>query len=111
MSPQEAERRRHQSERDHRKGIKRRKKTEAEREAERAKREAERARIAQYYQNPNQVLTFVEWCLINTISEATGKRIIDSGAGPIVTELAPRRIGVTVGNNAAWQASRARGVA
>ena len=89
---------------------KRRKKTPAEREAEQAKREALRARIAQY-QNPNQVLTFTEWCLLNTISEATGERIIASGDGPIVTALGPRRRGITVGNNATWQASRARGVA
>ena len=110
MPLQEPERRR-RSERDHQaKQKKRRKKTPAEREAERAKREALCARIAQY-QNPNQVLTFTEWCLLNTLSEATGKRIIDSGAGPVVTELAPRRVGITVGNNAAWQASRARGVA
>jgi hypothetical protein len=73
---------------------KRRKKTDAEREAERAKREAEPARIAQYYKNPNQVLTFAEWCLLNTISKATGKRIIDSGAGPVLTDLAPRRVGI-----------------
>jgi hypothetical protein len=84
-------------------------KTEAEREAVRAKREAERARIAQYYQNPDQVLTFAEWCLVNTLSEASGRRIFASAAGPIVTELDPRRLGVTVGNNRAWQASRARG--
>ena len=108
MPLQEAERRR-QSERDHQaKQKKRRKKTPAEREAERAKREALCARIAQY-QNPNQVLTFTEWCLLNNLSEATGRRIFGSGAGPIVTELGVRRIGVTLGNNATWQASRARG--
>jgi hypothetical protein len=110
MRLQEAERHRRQSERDKTKQTKRRKKTEAEREAERAKREAERARIAQY-QNDNQVLTFFQWCLLNSFSEATGRRVIASGAGPIVTELSPRRFGVTIGNNRAWQQSRARGVA
>jgi hypothetical protein len=76
--------------------------------AERARREAERAQIAQY-QNPNLVLTFGQWCLLNSFSKATGKRIIGSGAGPIVTELSPNRIGVTLANNARWQESRARG--
>jgi hypothetical protein len=108
MTLQEAERRRHQSERDHRKRIKRRKKTEAERAAEQAKREAERARIAQY-QNPDQVLTFRQWCLLNSLSEASGQRIINSGGGPVVTELGPRRRGITIGNNRQWQAGRARG--
>jgi len=87
---------------------KKRPKTPAERAAEQARRDAERARLAQY-QNPNQVLTFQQWCLLNTLSKATGKRILDSGAGPIVTELGVRRIGITVGNNSTWQQSRSRG--
>ena len=56
----------------------------------------------------NRVLSFLEWCLLNGISPATGRRIVKSGQGPIITQLSPRRIGVTVANNAAWQASRAR---
>jgi|SRR6516225_9997578 hypothetical protein len=87
---------------------KKRPKTPAERAAEQARRDAERARLAQY-QNPNQVLTFQQWCLLNTLSKATGKRILDSGAGPIVTELGVRRVGITVGNNSTWQQSRSRG--
>ena len=59
--------------------------------------------------HPNQVLTFREWCRINHISERTGRRLLASGTGPIVTQLSPHRIGITVGNNAAWQQSRARG--
>ena len=58
--------------------------------------------------HPNQVLTFHEWCQLNRISMRTGRRIINSGTGPVVTQLSPHRIGVTVGNNAAWQASKAR---
>ena len=85
-----------------------RRKTPAGRQAERAKHDAERARIALYQNNPNQILTFEQWCLVNSLSKPTGKRIIDSGAGPIVTELSPRRIGISVGNNARWQQSRAR---
>jgi hypothetical protein len=56
----------------------------------------------------HRVLSFLEWCLLNGISPATGRRIIKSGQGPIITQLSPRRIGVTIANNAAWQASRAR---
>jgi hypothetical protein len=59
--------------------------------------------------HPNQVLTFHEWCQLNRISMRTGRRIINSGTGPVVTQLSPHRVGITVGNNAAWQASKARG--
>jgi hypothetical protein len=59
--------------------------------------------------HPNQVLTFREWCELSRFSERTGRRVLRSGNGPTVTQLSEKRIGVTVGNNAAWQASRARG--
>jgi hypothetical protein len=58
--------------------------------------------------NANQVLTFREWCQLNRISERTGRRILKSDNGPVVTRLTDKKIGVTVGNNAAWQAARAR---
>jgi hypothetical protein len=57
----------------------------------------------------NQILTFFEWCQLNRFSERTGRRILASGTGPTVTRLSPRRLGISVGNNARWQASRARG--
>jgi hypothetical protein len=59
----------------------------------------------------HRVLSFRQWCELNGFSPATGRRIINAGIGPVITQLSARRIGVTVGNNAAWQASRARGVA
>jgi hypothetical protein len=59
--------------------------------------------------HPNQVLTFHEWCQLNRISTRTGRRILNSGTGPVVTQLSPHRVGITIANNAAWQASRARG--
>ena len=59
--------------------------------------------------HPNQILTFHEWCRLNRISVRTGRRIIERGEGPIVTQLSPKRIGVSIANNAAWQASKARG--
>jgi hypothetical protein len=54
------------------------------------------------------VLTFREWCALNGISPRTGRRILAGGNAPIVTQLSEKRIGVTRGNNRAWQASRAR---
>jgi hypothetical protein len=56
----------------------------------------------------DQVLTFVEWCKLNRISERTGRRILDGPDGPKVTMLSPRRIGITVRDNRAWQQSRER---
>ena len=56
----------------------------------------------------DQVLTFVEWCRLNRISERNGRRILAGRNGPRVTRLSPRRIGVTVGNNRAWQKTRER---
>jgi hypothetical protein len=56
--------------------------------------------------NQHQVLTFLEWCRLNRISLATGRRLRRSGKGPVFVQLSDRRIGVTVGANAAWQASR-----
>jgi hypothetical protein len=58
--------------------------------------------------HPNQVLTFFEWCQLNRISTRTGRRILGSGTGPVVTQLSPHRVGVTIENNAKWQASRER---
>ena len=87
------------------KRTKRRKKVE-----QRATREAERGLIARQYLNDDQVLDFRQWCLLNGFSKSTGRRIIGRGE-VIITQLSPRRIGITVANNARWQASRARGVA
>jgi hypothetical protein len=58
--------------------------------------------------NPHQILTFPEWCLLNGISPRTGRRILDSGSGPAITQLSANRIGISVAANAAWQASRVR---
>jgi hypothetical protein len=56
----------------------------------------------------DRVLTFAEWCALNKIGQRTGRRIIRSGNGPVVTQLSERRIGITIANNRAWQASKAR---
>jgi hypothetical protein len=57
----------------------------------------------------HRVLSFLEWCFLNSISPATGRRLIKAGEGPIVTRLSPRRIGITVAANAAWRAARSTG--
>ncbi len=72
-------------------------------EAERRRRQSERDRA-----DDHRVLSFAQWCELNGFSKATGKRILNSDAGPVVTQLSPRRIGITVANNIAWQESRAR---
>jgi hypothetical protein len=59
--------------------------------------------------HPYQILTLHEWAQLNRISLRTARRIIASGNGPIVTQLSSKRIGISIANNAAWQASRARG--
>jgi hypothetical protein len=56
----------------------------------------------------DRVLTLQQWCEINAFSLATGRRILNSGNGPSVLQLSPRRIGIKESANAAWQASRAR---
>ena len=57
--------------------------------------------------NQFRVMSFAQWCALNGISPATGRRLLRSGRGPIVTRLSDRRIGITVGANVAWQAKRA----
>jgi len=56
----------------------------------------------------DQVLSFHEWCALNRISERTGRRILASPGGPQTVQLSPRRVGVTVRANRAWQQSRER---
>jgi hypothetical protein len=73
-------------------------------------RENERQRLLRMHSSieGDCVLTFRQWCEINGFSARTGRRILASDDGPIVTQLSPRRVGVTVANNRAWQASKAR---
>jgi len=57
--------------------------------------------------NQHRILSFLDWCWLNNISPATGRRILKSGNGPAVTRLSTRRIGISIGANAAWQAAGA----
>jgi hypothetical protein len=54
------------------------------------------------------VLTFAEWCELNSFSLRTGRRILRSGNGPVITQLSARRVGVTVANDRIWKSSRER---
>jgi hypothetical protein len=54
----------------------------------------------------DRVLSFSQWCELNGFSRDTGRRLRKSGTGPVFTQLSDRRIGITVGNNRAWVASR-----
>jgi len=70
-------------------------------------RRATQRRQSDHEFNPHQVLTFLEWCKLNKISPATGRRIRKSGKGPRFIQLSDKRIGVTAGENHAWQEARA----
>jgi hypothetical protein len=59
--------------------------------------------------HPNQILTLHEWARLNRISIRTARRILASGSGPTVTQLSTKRVGISIANNALWQASKARG--
>jgi hypothetical protein len=56
--------------------------------------------------NQHRILSFLDWCWLNNISPATGRRILKSGRGPAITRLSTRRIGISIAANAAWQAAR-----
>jgi hypothetical protein len=74
-------------------------------EAERRRRQSERDRA-----NPDdhRVLSFRQWCELNGFSMSTGRRILASENSPVVTQLSPRRIGITILANKTWQAANAR---
>jgi predicted DNA-binding transcriptional regulator AlpA len=82
-------------------------------EAERLRRQTEHDRADQQrrYEEAgghyaDRVLSFRQWCEINGISHATGRRIINAGNGPTAVQLSARRIGVTVRANREWQVAR-----
>lgn len=54
----------------------------------------------------DRVLTFTDWCQLNSFSLSTGQRLIASGQGPVFVQLSARRKGVTVAENRRWQKSR-----
>jgi hypothetical protein len=56
----------------------------------------------------SRVLTFAEWCELNSFSLRTGRRILRSGNGPVVTQLSSKRIGITIANDRKWKLTRER---
>jgi hypothetical protein len=68
--------------------------------------ETSETRLARFGDRDECVLTFAEWCALNSFSIATGRRIKNSGKGPQFVRLSARRIGVTVRVNREWQAAR-----
>jgi hypothetical protein len=60
--------------------------------------------------NDNQVLTVRQWCGLGNFSLRTGRRILASGTGPVVTQLSAKRIGITFGADRAWKTARARAI-
>ena len=71
------------------------------REVERRQRQRETSHRSQ------RILSFKQWCALNSISEATGRRIIRAGKVRI-TRLSERRIGIGEDDNAELQASCAQ---
>jgi hypothetical protein len=59
----------------------------------------------------DQVLTFPQWCKLNTLGTRTGRRILagEYGPPPDFLRLSPHRIGITRASNRAWQQRRANG--
>jgi hypothetical protein len=115
MTLREAEQRRARHQRKHRKRRKR--KITTQRPVERAGRLRGRGRLVGIGHNlgpplapllDDRVLTFAQWCALNSLGERTGRRILQSGSGPAVVQLSERRIGVTVRENRRWQQARER---
>lgn len=57
--------------------------------------------------DPDRVSSFAEWCERCGFSEATGRRIIAAGEGPIVTRLSTHRIGIRERHYREWLDARA----
>jgi predicted DNA-binding transcriptional regulator AlpA len=77
----------------------------AERKAERRRQQAAQRAARDHL---DRVLTFRDWCAVNSFHPATGRRLIARGEGPPTVKLSERRIGIRESDNAAWQASRVR---
>ena len=72
------------------------------REAERRQRQRDESHRSQ------RILSFKQWCILNSISEATGRRLIRAGKVRI-TRLSERRFGIGEDDNADFQARCAQG--
>ena len=66
----------------------------------------DRATLHQAGIDDDRVLTFIEWCQLNSFSISTGQRLVAAGEGPVFVQLSARRKGVTVGENRRWRRAR-----
>ena len=83
--------------------------TKQQREERLATGRAERRQLRQRLaEDDDAVLTFKEWCALNSVSERQGRRILGSGSGPTVTKLTDKRVGISRRANREWQHARAR---
>jgi hypothetical protein len=57
---------------------------------------------------PLRVIPFKTWCELRGFSERTGRRLIESGDGPIITQLTDRLIGVREDHDLQWLETRVR---
>jgi hypothetical protein len=75
----------------------------------RERRQAARLKLFESLKNlpDDAVLLIPEWAALNTFSEREARRILASGKGPVVTQLSPKRRGITVRHNREWQERRA----
>jgi hypothetical protein len=64
-------------------------------------------RLAVASADPDAVMSFADWCFRNGFSEATGYRVIKRGE-VAVTQLSPKRIGITFGADKSWKDSKRR---
>ena len=83
--------------------------TKQQREVRLGKARAERRQLRQRLAaDDDAVLTFKEWCALNSVSERQGRRILGSGSGPTVTKLTDKRVEISRRANREWQHARVR---
>jgi hypothetical protein len=68
-------------------------------ESHRKKQKALRVQLAT---DEDAILTFLEWCALNGLSERQGRRVLARGGGPVITQLSPKRIGISRRHNREW---------
>ena len=54
----------------------------------------------------HHVMNFSTWCKVSAIAPRTGRRILKSGEGPIITKLTDKMIGISLASHRAWLAKR-----
>jgi predicted DNA-binding transcriptional regulator AlpA len=62
--------------------------------------------MKQQTEDSDKVLSFKQWCELIGVSEATGRRILNTDEGPVVRWLSKNRIGIKLADHRKWLASR-----